>query len=553
MSDEPLAEAMPSSEMSLLVDRGSAWTKIALVARARGRWRVAGYAAGPTAWGESALVDRLTEQLAEAVDPRLRGSLRALLAATPRIECRTPERPGRLALAAVSRDVSGAAGRRAAESAGWVVSEEVSIDDGRSLVDRLAILQRADADAWLLLGGFDDAPTDQALELAALVAAARRGDDAAGPVMWAGSGLMAEGVAAIIGADMAVLPNPRSAEHSGDPEPLRAHLEELLQQLVEPGGVRQLSPIAFRRGIAEVARTTGLRTAGIDIGARYATWVRAQPDGTAAGRVFAAGGTGSPLLTASGMPGRVARQLALAIDELAVADALQNQLARPAAMPQTEDELAVAHGAARLRLEQIAGDEGGMSGLDLIVGAGRVLAATPSPWQAAMLLLDGLRPVGVTQLAVDAANVIAPLGSLPDDEIGEGYAAIAGDAMVALGTAVVSRGGHSGSVAMRIRVRRPGWGEERFEVRAGQVLVEPLPRGAQADLEISLGSGVTLGTPRRSATVHAQASGGSVGLIFDARDAPLVLPRRTDDRRAVLSGWRDALADESQVGWEAPR
>lgn len=550
MTDEA---ARPGAEMSLLVDTGSAWTKASLVARSRGRWRVVAHVSQPTAWGDRELLGALAARLGDSVDARLRGDLWDLLVATPRIECRTPSRPGRLALAAISHDVSGAAARRAAEAAGWVVVAEVSIDDGRSLLERLAVLQRADADAWLLTGGFDDAATDQALELASLVAAARRGDDAPGPVLWAGSTLMSEGVAAIVGGEVAVLPNPRSGERTGDPEPLRRHLEELLQQLVEPGGVRQLAPIAFRRGIAEVARTTGLRTGGVEIGARYATWVRAQPDGTASGRVFASGGTASPLLTATGVAGRVGRHLALAIDDLAVADGLQNQLARPAALPQTEDELAVAHGAARLRLEQIAADEGGVTGLDLLVGAGRVLAAPPSPWQAAGLLLDGLRPVGVTQLALDPAGIIAPLGSLPDEEIGEGYAAIAGDAMVALGTAVVTRGGRSGSTAMRVRVRRAGWGEERVDVRAGQVVVLPLPRGAQADLDVELAGGASLGTPRRSASVRAQASGGSVGLILDARDAPLALPRRTDDRRAVLTGWAEAFADEAHGGWEAAR
>ncbi|HET7685390.1 MAG TPA: glutamate mutase L [Candidatus Limnocylindria bacterium] len=550
---DPLVLDHPTAEMSLLVDEGSAWTKAALVARVRGRWRVVAHAAQPSAWPDAELIAALATRLAESADRRLADDLVPLLAATPRIACRTPARPGRLVLAAVSRDVSGAAARRAAEAAGWIVVEEVSIDDGRSLLDRLAALGRADADAWLLVGGFDDAATDHPLELASLVAAARRGDDGAGPVLWAGSAPLADAVAATVGGEVTALPNPRATERGGDAEPLRAHLEELLQGLVEPGGVLQLAPIAFRRGVAELARATGLRTAGVEIGAQYATWVRAEPNGEARGRVFAAGGTGSPLLTASGVAARVARHLALSIDELAVADALQNQRARPAAVPQTEDELAVAHGAARLRLEQIAAEEGGLSGIDLVVAAGRVLAAAPSPWQAAQLLVDGLRPVGVTQLAIDPAGILAPLGSLPDAEIGEGFAAIAGDAVVPLGTAVVSRGGRPGSVAMRVRVRRAGWGEERFEVRSGQVVVEPLPRGAHADLDVELLGGTSLGTPRRSAHVRVPVSGGSVGLILDARDVPLALPRRSDDRRAVLAGWRDAFADESQVGWEAPR
>jgi hypothetical protein len=35
-----------------------------------------------------------------------------------------------------------------------------------------------------------------------------------------------------------------------------------------------------------------------------------------------------------------------------------------------------------------------------------------------------------------------------------------------------------------------------------------------------------------------------VGLVLDARDAPLYLPRRIDDRRAILAGWREVLLRE---------
>jgi len=32
--------------------------------------------------------------------------------------------------------------------------------------------------------------------------------------------------------------------------------------------------------------------------------------------------------------------------------------------------------------------------------------------------------------------------------------------------------------------------------------------------------------------------------VLDARDAPLILPRRSDDRRAVLTAWRDTFQRE---------
>lgn len=537
----PAAAEVPTADCSLLVDVGSAWTKASLVAHANGRWRVVAHAAQPSDWPRAELVRSLAAALRPNADPAFADHLETLIADGARIVCRTPARPGRIALAAVAHDVSAAAARQAAESAGWLVVEEATADDGRSLVVRLEALRDADPDAWLVVGGFDDGDPAPALELAALAAAAR-GPDAEAPLVWAGSSAGETAVRELVGERLQVAPNASPRPGVRDPEALRAHLETLLQGMVEPRGVRRLAPIAFRRAIGAVARGTGLTVVGVDLGARYATWVRADAAGGLAGRVFAAGGIASGQLVAGGMASRVGRHLAHAIDDLAVADVLQNLRTRPAALPQTEDELAITQAAARVRLEQMTTQEGGIEGVDLVVAAGRTLAAAPTPSQAMAMLLDGLRPVGVTQLAIDPADVLGPLGSLEDGELEDALTAILGDALIPLGSAVVCRGVRAGQTAMRIAVRRAGWHEEQLVVRAGAIVRHPLPRGARAELEIELAAGVSLGGARRSSGVRAEVTGGAAGLVFDARDVPTSLPRRTDDRRAVLAGWRDAFA-----------
>jgi hypothetical protein len=167
------------------------------------------------------------------------------------------------------------------------------------------------------------------------------------------------------------------------------------------------------------------------------------------------------------------------------------------------------------------------------------------------MLLDGVRPVGVTQLAVDAGGLLGPLGSLTDAEISEGLTLLADDLLVPLGTSVVCRGGDPGRVAMRVTVHRAGWpAHAPVEVRTGQVQVVPLPRGQEAELTIEPAAGVTLGAARRSPRITATATGGAVGLVLDARGIPIALPRRADDRRAVVGSWRDALMREPPPGAE---
>jgi hypothetical protein len=541
-----------SAEMSILVDIGSAWTKAAIVARARNRWRIVTQVAQPTAWGEDELRSSLTKRMSGVVDQRVSGRIGELLLGAPRIACHTPRRVGRLGLAGVSSELSGTSARRAAESAGWTVEEAATADDGRSLTARLAALQEADVDAWLLTGGFDAGRADQALEMAGVVAAARGASRQ--PVIWAGSAALASEVSALFedGA-VRVVDNPRPDARTENPLPLRHALEELLQRMVEPGGVRQLTPVSFRRAISELARSTMRSVLGVDLGARYLTLVRSDDLGEAESRVFASGGLSAPGLVAAGGPGRLARLLPMAIDELAVADALRNLHARPGTLPQTDDELAITHAATRYLLAQAVGEGSPIEGLDLLIGCGRTIGAAPRPQQAAQLLLDGVRPLGITQLAVDSAGVLPPLGALEDGEIAEGMGVLRDDLLVPLGAAVVTRGGRAGQVAMRVNVHRVGWPDEGpVEVRNGQLQILPLGRGQSAELEVELMPGVSLGGARPGRRIHANVSGGAVGLLLDARDMPLAAPRRTDDRRAVLSAWRDTFLREPSATASIP-
>lgn len=533
-----------SADLALLIDVGSAWAKAGIIGRVRGRWRLVAHAAQPTAWGAAELRRALIRQLEAAGDPRLIGQYDDLLRGANRIECHTARQQGRMVVVAVSREISGSAARRAAEAAGWEVREMVTLDDGRSLADRLATLQAAEADAWLIAGGFDDARSPRALEAAALVAAARLPGSA--PVVWAGSRQLAGDVLALFeeGAVSSV-DNPRPDARHEEAAPLRDHLQGLLRRTVSGEDEAHLASIAFPRAIGVLASEGGLRVLGVDLGARGAMRVVAEPDGSTTTRIHASGGLAGAALVPGGAA-RVARMAGDAGDEAAVADLLQTLRARPASLPHAPEELAATQAAARMQIAALMEDAAPGS-VDLVVGTGRTIAAAPHPAQAARILLDGVRPLGVTQLAVDAASVLAPLGSLGGDELIQGIELLGDDLLVPLGTAVVSRGGEPGQIAMRVTVHRPGWPTPAaVEVRVGGLQVVPLPRGQEAELLIEPAPGISLGTARRTPRIQVRATGGSVGIMLDARGVPIALPRRGDDRRAVLAGWREALVRETE-------
>lgn len=531
------------TELALLLDVGSAWAKAGVIGRVRGRWRLVARVAQPTAWGSTELRRRLVDQLEDVVDRRLAGHADELIGSANRIECHTAPRPARLAIAAVSRELSGTAARRAAESAGWQVAELVTLDDGRSLADRLTGLQAAEVDAWLVAGGFDGRRSPRALEAAALVAASRRPGTA--PVIWAGDPDLVEAVASLFEDDaVTAVPSPRPGAGREEPAGLREHLGGVLRDALAREDQAHLSPISLPRAVGALAGLTGLRVLAVDVGARAAVRALAEPDGSITSRVHGDGGLGG-LVRVPGAAARVARLAGDAGDEAAVADLLQTLRARPATLPETAAELAGTQAAARVQLAALVEDEP-IGPVDLVVGTGATIAFAPRPAQAARILLDGIRPIGVTQLAIDASAALGPLGSLPEDEVREGVALLGDDVLVPLGTSVVTRGGEPGRLAMRVTVRRPGWPDVGpISIRVGQLQVVPLPRGQAAELLIEPGDGVSLGAPRRSPRLQADATGGAVGLVLDARGVPIGLPRRGDDRRAVIAGWREALEREA--------
>lgn len=540
-----MTDSTPSTELALLLDVGSAWAKAGVIGRSRGRWRLVAHAAQPVAWGSRELRNALVDQLEASGDPRLAGRFDELIDAANRIECHSPRRAARLGIVAVSRELSGSAARRAAEAAGWQVGPIVTLDDGRSLADRLRALQAAEVDAWLAAGGFDEGTSQRAVECAALLAAARR--PGSGPVVWAGSARLAdEAVSLYEPGTVTSVANPRPDARRDDPEPLRAHLAELLRTIVADPDASKLAAVTFPRAIAALAADGHLRIGAVDLGARSAIRVRADPDGQASVRVSASGGVAG-IAALPGAAGRIVRAAPDAGDEASIADVLQTQRARPASVPQTAEEVAVMQAATRIALAGLVEDQP-FEALDLLIGCGRVIAAAPRPSDAMRMLVDGIRPIGVTQIAVDPAAVLGPLGSLEGDEVREGVRLLADDLLLPLGTAVVTRGGEPGSLAMRVGVHRPGWPSPApITLRVGQLQVVPLARGAEVELSIELGSGVSLGAPRRSPRIRVTATGGAVGLVLDARGIPIALPRRADDRRTLQAAWAEAIGREERI------
>ena len=526
------ARVVPETELSLLLDVGSAWTKAALVGRAGGRWRIVSGTAQPTSWGESVLVEDLVGRLAPHADPRLGRRLPLLVRDAPRITCRSPRRPGHLAVVAdtvAEQDVAMSLAIRN----GWKVVAAVAGNDPHPLAERYERIRDADPDAWLVVSSTTRPPYGA---LWGILAAARGSSEA--PVLVIAAEESQEAFSAQYGPGARWV-GPALGDALAEP------LLTLLAQANGVGEVRGMAPVAFGRSMSALARGLGLRVLGVDLGSTWLAWgASGAPGVESAVTALVAGPVERPLPDGSRAAAEV---LPTDVDEFATTDAMANLAARPMAIPASPAEAAIAQALGIDRLAAARRWLGSLSPVDLLVGGGRLLAAAPHPADAALVLLDGLRPAGVTQLALDPWGICGPLGSLPLEDIDEGLETLRDDLLVPLGTSVVTHGGKPGQVALRARLHRPGWPDSpRFEIRSGTVVVLPLERGASGELEIELERGVQLGVAHRGRRLRATVTGGAVGVILDARDDPIQLPNRPGDARTVIQSWRDALRREGR-------
>jgi hypothetical protein len=233
---------------------------------------------------------------------------------------------------------------------------------------------------------------------------------------------------------------------------------------------------------------------------------------------------------------------------------LLNKSLHPASVPHAHEDLLLEYALAREVMRHVVAQarpgwlRGGHHLLahspqwDLMIGAGRTLTQTPHPGYAVLLLLDALEPVGVSQIALDIGGMAATLGAVASASGLAAAEVVEHDVFLNLGTVVAPLGtARPGEVALRVRVCYPDGRVTQQEVTYGSIEVIPLEATERATLEIRPTRlfDVGLGEPGRGVT--AEAEGGILGLVIDARGRPLEMPADDVARRELIHGWLESL------------
>ena len=525
------------------LDLGSATTAAALVGWVGGRWRLLAAASLPAGSDPDAILTLLCDRVRVA-DPGLAGTLGLATgpvpAHLPRFVVRTA-RPPRIAVVAASEQtreqLEAIAGR-----AGWLTTgASAARHDPIEIVCRAT---RAGIDA-LLVGTADPPEADERSLMEELVAAAgavavRRPGI---PVILAGalgrSAPVAAGtdVGVPAAGDVVLAPGPAAGDPAGS---------DLRTLLVDVRAGPDDGRRALARSAGSLARVLGRRVEVVDVGVSGAVRIVAAPDAsTPAGvRLDDVDAPVGALLALDG-PGtidRVEAWVTIGLDRAR----LRDRLAELRLAPWSDlagDGAPIRAAALRAALERLlaAGDPlGGAVAPDVVVATG-AFGALPGP-AVALVLADVIRRAGATQLGLDTARLLAPIGMIADDAARDARVAeLAEDILLPLGTVIVASGARPGRPAGRVTVDADGAAGE-IDLEAGGLALVDLPPGQQALADLRFRSTVELGTRGRHFLVPV--AGGLAGLLVDLRDLPGGLPERPDRRRELLAGWERALWPE---------
>lgn len=496
-----------------------------------------------------------------------------------------------MTVAGVVRQMSAESAERAALSAGAIVMDAISADDGREDHERIQRLRHLRPDIVLLTGGVDGGSQEHVVEMAETVVAAaprpRFGDSLQLPVIYAGNADATDDVRRILEktAQVAVVDNVRPTLEAENLAPAREAIHEFFLTHVmshSPGYDKLLqwtpvpvmpTPAAVGDMVRGYAQSTGRPSLCVDIGGAttdvFSVFDNRQGEPVFNRTVSANLGMSysvANVLIEAGVES-IRRWLPYEMEPTELRDRLRNKMIRPTSIPQTLEDLwleqAVCREALRLALvhhrslavglsgvqqrrgiadifSQTAGrsDLVDMMSLDLVIGSGGVLSHAPDRMGAALMILEGFELQGFTQIAVDSIFMMPHLGVFASIHPEAAREIFLRDCLVNVAHAAVpvfTRKRAAGSPLAQVSVD----GARTRTLSAGSVGHIELDPGAAAriiiepagrDVDAGAGAGVTL---------DREFTTGLCGVILDGRNRPLQDPafpdRQVAERQAVMA------------------
>lgn len=479
--------------------------------------------------------------------------------------------PLKVVIMGLLEDISLESARRVVTTTYAKIVDTISLGDRRRVEERLDAIIRLRPDLILVAGGTESGASQSVLKLLEAVglAAHLMPEDQRPELLFAGNQALRDDVKAtfekLVPLHFASNVRPTlEYEQLDGAEHRLARITRYVRSRQIPG-VKELddwtgggllpTPSAFSRIIRfwSKAFDSAKGVLGIDVGSS-ATSIAAAFDGELISRVYPQLGLGHGLkeyLEACRLED-VTRWLHLNLPDDAVREYIHNKALYPASLPATPEDLAIEQALARqamrmaLRKTVASFPEKAMRygpevtpWFEPILAMGSVLTRAPNLPQAALMLLDGLQPSGVTTLVLDQNHIAPSLGVMAAINPTLVVQVLESNTFLSLGTVISPVGeARPGTPVLRLRMTHEGGSETSLDIKQGTLEVLQLPVGQSAELHLQPlhRFDVGMGGPGRGGRLRAV--GGSLGVVIDARGRPLQLPKDPSLRRELIGKWR---------------
>jgi hypothetical protein len=523
-----------------VVDAGAATTAVAILGRPGERWRLLGALAAPAGVPEDEILGVLAARVRSA-DPELAtevGLDPRAVESIPWLASRSTA-PRTVAALGASRRSVALVEAVLARTPWRVEAASTETHDPREMTE---LVLRPHVAAVLVATGDPPGPDERPSldDLAGLVAAAARRRPELQVIVGAAirsRRAWIEGFGTDLPGDPArIVDAPPIGTRRPPDERLRTVLDGLLADPRDGRGALR----AAASSLADLLdRRIEILEVGHDGGARVMAAPGAAGDDPTSSAVITAGGALIPAELGEELVDQVLAWTTGSLDRHRMADRLRDLRSAPWSDP-TGDGARLRLAAARAALARIVGVTPELSAQpapDLTILAGGCLAAAPAT-AVALAAADTIRRTGATQLGMDPARLLGPIGTIEDPAERRALLAdVLGDLLVPLGSIVLAAGARArrdDAPVGRMILDRDG-SPSQHEFAVGDLAFIDLPTGARAQASFEFRAAVRLGG--RARRVSVPVTGGLAGLIVDLRDVPLRLPERRDRRRALLAAW----------------
>ncbi len=482
-------------------------------------------------------------------------------------------------VAGVMKNLTAESAERAALGAGAVVVDVIAIDDGRMPHERLERIYELRPDMVLISGGVDGGNIAHVVQLGELFFTAgikpRFAPNTRLPVIFAGNKDARKFITDILGpkVDLRIVDNLRPMMEAENNAPARAEIQNTFMNhvMLHAPQYRRLTewvskpivptPTAVGTALQQLARERDANILACDIGGAT-TDVFTVIDGDFQRTVSANLGMSYSINNVLAQAGLTAalNLIPFPVDEDELQDLLSNKMTRPTSIPETPSDLLIEQVMVRLALRlslrnhhelvtelkgvakrRYIGDifdqtpsgqtKLNMLGIDIIIGSGSALSMAPRREQAALMLLDGFEPQGVTDLYVDSQFLLPHIGAIAGGEPAVAWNILSNSgSIIHLGTAVVPAGPAVAKFTPLARVDITGDAFHRTcYIRSGELTVVKLPECGTYNLTATPSSGYNLG-PGANRPLQREVQGSLLGVILDGRGRPLQQPNRPIER-----------------------